>query len=223
MRLGEVVQHVEDGPGGVRVTTSAGVHEAGRAIVALPLGVLAAGDVAFDPPLPPAVLDALSAVDPGALTTVAVRLDEPLAPEGTEFASLAADVGTWAVLDDALEAPVLVGWAVGAAAERLAADDATVVAEALGALAAALGGRVPAPRWSAVARWGDDPFARGGRSFVPAGVDPSVRAVLGGAVSERLLLAGEACSTQWPGTVHGALASGEREAQRCIALMRDEN
>ncbi len=223
VRLGEVVQHVEDGPGGVRVTTSAGVHEAGRAIVALPLGVLAAGDVAFDPPLPTAVLDALSAVDPGALTTVAVRLDEPLAPEGTEFASLAADVGTWAVLDDALEAPVLVGWAVGAAAERLAADDATVVAEALGALAAALGGRVPAPRWSAVARWGDDPFARGGRSFVPAGVDPSVRAVLGGAVSERLLLAGEACSTQWPGTVHGALASGEREAQRCIALMRDEN
>jgi polyamine oxidase len=223
VRLGEVVEQVAHGPDRVRVTTTAAVHEAERAIVALPLGVLAGGAVHFDPPLPAAVLDGLQALDPGAVTTVAVRLDEPLAPAGVEFASLAADVGTWAVLDDAHESPVLVGWAVGDAAARLPDDDAAVVHDALGALARALGVPAPEPTWSAVVRWGDDPFALGARSFVPAGVDPGVRTALGGAVSERLLLAGEASSTEWPATVHGAVASGEREAQRCMTLMRSEN
>ncbi len=167
---------------------------------------------------PTAVLDGLHALDPGAVTTVALRLEEPLAPAGVEFASLAADVGTWAVLDDAHESPVLVGWAVGDAAARLPDDDAAVVRDALGALARALGVPAPEPSWSAVVRWGDDPFALGARSFVPAGVDPGVRAALGGAVSARLLLAGEASSTEWPATVHGAVASGEREAQRCMTL-----
>jgi monoamine oxidase len=74
--------------------------------------------------------------------------------------------------------------------------------------------------WSAVARWGDDPHTLGGVSFVPVGVDPAQRRALGGLVSPRLLLAGEAGATEHPGTVHGALRSGEREAARCMDLMR---
>ena len=77
------------------------------------------------------------------------------------------------------------------------------------------------PVWSAVARWAEDPHALGAVSSLPPGAAPSLRQALGGAVSPRLLLAGEAGAGAHSGTMHGALRSGEREAARCLALMRD--
>jgi monoamine oxidase len=129
-------------------------------------------------------------------------------------------VGAWAAFDDVAGEPVLVGWAVGSAADALPADDAEAVAGALACLAARLGRTAPDPTWAAVARWADDPYTLGATTFVPAGADPALRVALAGMASPRLLLAGEAGATDHPGTVHGALGSGEREASRCIDLMR---
>ena len=52
IRLGERVERVGYGPAGVEVATTGGLHTAAHAIVTLPLGVLQAGSVAFDPQLP---------------------------------------------------------------------------------------------------------------------------------------------------------------------------
>jgi monoamine oxidase len=71
-----------------------------------------------------------------------------------------------------------------------------------------------------VARWSDDPHALGSISSVPPGADPRLRAALAGAITPRLLMAGEAGASAHAGTVHGALMSGEREAARCMAIMR---
>ena len=226
VRLGEEVLHVDHGGRGVRVHTTLGEYRVDRAIVALPIGVLAAGTVSFDPPLPDEVLAALQAIDPGRLTTVAARLAEPLLPSLAEFvagpAERPGEIAAWAALDDAVGEPVLVGWAAGAAADAVLPDDDEAVQAALGALATRLGRPVPEVRWSAVARWDEDPHARGAVSFVPAGVAPAQRRALGGLLSPRLFLAGEAGASVHPGTVHGALQSGEREAARCMDLMRAE-
>jgi polyamine oxidase len=223
VRLGEEVLVVEHGGDEVRVLTRNGEHRADRAIVALPVGVLASGAVRFDPPLPETTQSALATVAAGRLATIALRLDRPIAPSGAEFLTAPAlapgELGSWAVRD-APGAHIVVGWAVGAGIEQLEGDDAAVAERALEALARRLGAAPPAIVWSAVRRWSRDPFARGGISSVPPGADPAVRTALAGAVSPRLLLAGEAGASSHAGTVHGALMSGEREATRCMEIMR---
>ena len=56
--------------------------------------------------------------------------------------------------------------------------------------------------------WSADPWARGSYSFLARGASPADREVLAQPVHDRVLLAGEACSHDFPATVHGALLSG---------------
>ncbi|WP_448002899.1 FAD-dependent oxidoreductase [Agromyces bauzanensis] len=71
---------------------------------------------------------------------------------------------------------------------------------------------VPEPTVMQRSRWADDPFARGAFSFDAVGSTPELREALGEPVSERLVFAGEACSTDAPGTLQGARDSGLRAA-----------
>ena len=160
------------------------------------------------------MLAALAAIDPALLTTVAVRLEEPLRRPGrSSRGPRPRESATWAVLDDALEEPVLVGWAVGAAAARLpdrrrGRRDARRSAPS----PRGLGVPVAGADLGAVARWGDDPFARGAaRSSRPAST-PTCGAALGGAVAPRLLLAGEASQHGVAGD--RARRAGERQSAR---------
>ncbi|MFD7869478.1 FAD-dependent oxidoreductase [Microbacterium sp. NPDC059771] len=69
---------------------------------------------------------------------------------------------------------------------------------------------VPAPAGSIRSTWTTDPFALGAASFTPVGVLADSRAALGRPVDDRLFFAGEATDEDAPGTVRGAIASGER-------------
>ncbi|GAA4369930.1 flavin monoamine oxidase family protein [Agromyces bauzanensis] len=71
---------------------------------------------------------------------------------------------------------------------------------------------VPKPTAMERSRWADDPFARGAFSFDAVGSTPELREALGEPVSDRLVFAGEACSTDAPGTLQGARDSGLRAA-----------
>ena len=71
------------------------------------------------------------------------------------------------------------------------------------------GSATPAPRAAQVTRWARDPYAGGAYSFYAVGSSPADREALarpeaGGA----LRFAGEACSVDYFGTVHGAFISG---------------
>ena len=93
---------------------------------------------------------------------------------------------------------------------------------ALAGLAAACGGptstapmrrtTVPDPTGWIVTRWRRDPFALGSYSHLAAGATPADRETLARPIDDRLFLAGEATSVDFPGTVHGALLSGRRAA-----------
>ncbi len=68
-------------------------------------------------------------------------------------------------------------------------------------------------------RWAEDPFALGSYSYLAVGSSPADRDALAEPIDDRLLFAGEATSSGgYPGTVHGALRSGVREAERVGAL-----
>ena len=77
--------------------------------------------------------------------------------------------------------------------------------------------RVPAPTASLVTRWDTDRWSRGSYSALPAGVRPSVRRTLANAIlGNRIVLAGEYASTEYPSTTTGAYLSGRHAVQRLL-------
>ncbi len=64
--------------------------------------------------------------------------------------------------------------------------------------------------------WGSDPWAKGSYSAARPG-QADQRAVLAEPVSPTLCFAGEACSREHYGTLHGAWQSGRKAARRLIA------
>jgi monoamine oxidase len=68
-----------------------------------------------------------------------------------------------------------------------------------------------------VCDWQADRFANGAYSFVPVNALPAQRA-LGAPVADTLFFAGEATDAEGAsGTVHGALATGERAAVELLS------
>ena len=72
----------------------------------------------------------------------------------------------------------------------------------------------PTPVAAQVTRWSQDPFALGSYSFHAVGSSPATRRALAGADWDgRLVFAGEATSSDYPGTAHGAFLSGQAAAR----------
>jgi monoamine oxidase len=223
VRLGHIVAAIRHGDGGVRVETSQGSFTAARAIVTLPLGVLKAGRVAFDPPLGADKTRALSRLGSGVLNKLCLRFDERFWPDDAEvFGRLGGAPGQFATAINVgayLDSPVLVWLHAGSAARRAEAlGDEQPVAEATAALRRMFGARAAAPRAWIATRWASDPFSLGSYSHLPPGASSADRAALAAPIGDRLFCAGEATDRDHPATIHGALASGRREAARVRLL-----
>ncbi|HKP73559.1 MAG TPA: NAD(P)/FAD-dependent oxidoreductase [Pyrinomonadaceae bacterium] len=212
---------------------------AARAVVTLPLGVLQAsegerGAVNFDPELTDK-RDAVRRLEMGQAVRVVLRFREPfwqsieLMGEGARRESLRewGFIHTdnewlpswWTQLP--VRAPVLVGWAGGATAEKLARHGAEFTVErAKDDLARLLGvarARIDEELEATYAHdWHADPFARGAYSYVPVG-GLEAQQTLAEPVEETLFFAGEATNLEGHlGTVHGALSTGVRAAREVI-------
>ncbi|CAN5636900.1 FAD-dependent oxidoreductase [soil metagenome] len=204
------VTRISHNDNGVRIETSHGTVTADRVIVTVPLGVLKAETIVFDPPLPAAKRDAITRLGFGLLNKVVLAFDEPFWPESRPMIGL---VGAQEPVSDVVNGlifagkPLLVGLRGGHAAwtrESLSDDDA--VAEVIAAFDA------PEPTGALVTRWGTDPHARGSYSFIAVGSSPDDMRALGEPIGERVMFAGEATNPEFFGTFHGAYMSGLREA-----------
>ncbi len=204
---------------------------ASAAVIALPLGVLQAGVVRFDPELA-AKRSALEGLAAGPVIKVLLRfgsafwetIDRGRYRNAAFFQSAAAPIPTfWTALP--LRVPLLTGWAAGPKAAALAgAGERAIVRAAVASLEALFGVR---RRWGArlvaayVHDWQEDELARGGYSYVVSGRADDARAALAAPLERTLYFAGEAADTAGEsGTVAGALQSGLRaggEAARALA------
>jgi monoamine oxidase len=207
---------------GVSVETLRGRVTARSAIVTVSTGVLAAGAIAFDPPLPPEVLSSIHALPMGLAMKVALRatgpdrLDLPLHCSVDRQVKRSGDptmgFQCWPYKRDYVQ-----GWVGGPVAWELArAGEAAAVDFALGQLRALFGSRVDrlfGGGQTLVTRWDADPFVRGAYSFVRPG-DADARIALAQPLADgRLLFAGEACHNGMAGTVAGAWISGQDAAR----------
>lgn len=221
IRLGQPVTRIEHGAGGVTVSGPGGVYRADQAVVTLPLGVLKAGAVAFDPPLPEGHRQAIGRLGMGVLSKLWLRFDRvrwgeqahwlgalgPRPGEWTAFVNLAPQTGQ----------PLILAFNAGDFGRRAEAmDEARAVADCMASLRRILGPDLPDPVAWQRSSWSADPWARGSYSYRPPGASAKDHALLATPASARLLLAGEHCHARYPATVHGAWLSGVAAAERIL-------
>lgn len=225
VRLGQRVSAVAFSSSGVTVTANGEPVVGTRAVVTLPLGVLRADTVAFTPALPERKRAAIQSLRMTTLNKIVLQFPARFWPEDAHYVNVLRESrdapATFLNLDLPLGTPTLMGFTGGDTARNLeAASDADLSALAVDVLRSVFGSSVPDAVASVRSRWQADPFAHGAYSAVPPGSGASDYDVLAEPVADRLFFAGEATTSAYPATVHGAFITGEREADRIIALLR---
>lgn len=210
----EAVRRVSDG---VDVQTNRGVIRADQVIVTVPLGVLRAGAIAFDPPLPAGHRTAISRLKMGRYEKLLLQFDDVFWDD-VDLIQVAQAPGEpfsgWFNLQRPLGEPVLVALNGGAAARALnGLSTQQRAARGLTVLRTLYGDSVPTPTAAISTDWMRDPYARGAYSYTPVGASPDDREQLSAGIDGRLWLAGEATDPVRHSTVHGALAAGRRAAR----------
>jgi monoamine oxidase len=215
IRLNSPVAQVRWNGPGVEVELASGERLRGdRVIVTVPLGVLKAGGICFTPDLPQDKQAAINRLGMGLLNKHFLRFESAFWPGDIDWHEcLKHEPGRWSqwVSFAKAGAPVLLGFTGTDAARQVEVqDERAILAEATATLRDMFGSATPSPITAQVTRWARDPLAGGSYSFYAVGSSPADRQALarpesGGALS----FAGEACSTDYFGTVHGAFLSGQ--------------
>ena len=219
-----VVSRVEWGEGGVVVTTREGHVYRGRSVVVtLPVGVLQAGDIEFDPPLPPQKMAALAGLGMGPVAKFVYRFAEQLTPEEIHAIYAAGNPPMWwspSAPQPDTEAFVWSALVSGdGLIELLRYGEEEALELALEAFRLEVGRPGLRPLAAHLVDWYSDPHSRGGYSHVRPG-HHGAREELA-EPTPPLFWAGEATAPEErAATVHGAILSGERaavEVRRALA------
>lgn len=237
VRLGAPVESIRYGGGGgteVEVLTASERFTADAAIVTVPLGVLKAGAIRFDPPLPAPRRAAIARIGFGhdaagrdaVMNKVVLRFEARFWPATTERCiSLPPDparrgrFSAWLNLEPVAGVPLLMTFSNGRAAVEFDRErsDEEVCAEALAVLARWTGVQPPQPAACAVTRWLSDPWARGAYSYASIRSSDADRHLYAVPLGGRVYFAGEGTQARDYGTVQAAVRSGEEAA---LALFR---
>ena len=223
IRLADPVTTIAYDEEGVAVTTQSGVtHTASHVIVTVSQGVLNAGHIGFDPPLPRWKTNAIEKLDMASLEKVILTFNEMF---WTEFEGDAAvyldreNPGRFPVFIDMTKTagkPTLAclygGRFSRAAVETMTEDE--IRQGAIDALATLLQRPIPEPKATFVTQWQKDEFALGSYIYMTVDASPADMDDLSRPVEGRVLFAGEGTHFDYIGTASSAMLSGIREAER---------
>jgi polyamine oxidase len=226
VRLGEAVTAIQHSAASCTVTTASGTYPADYVICTLPLGVLQAGAVRFDPPIPNDQAQAIARMGMGNLGKVMLEFASSPWGGGVNWFLSLKSTPPWGVAFSTLDAVhpgrhILTMWHSGSLARsREDMSDDEVVRIALAEIRHAAGEPYPVPLRARVTRWGTDPFSRGAYSFPKVGSSAADVAAHARPIGNRVFFAGEATSAAYFGTVHGAILTGRREAAKVLAAAK---
>lgn len=221
IRLSTPALRVDWGSGRVEVATHDGSFRGASAVITVPVGVLASGDLEITPPLPEPNTTALSRLEMNRFEKVFLRFPERFWDEGVYAVRQQGPEGrwwhSWYDLTSLHGEPTLLTFAAGpAAAETRGWDDDRVAESVLRQLRRLYGTVVPAPTGVHRTAWQDDPWARGSYAYMTRGSVTADHDALATPVGGRVHIAGEATWTDDPATVSAALLSGHRAAERIL-------
>lgn len=222
IRLGQVVQRINNYAQGVRVTTTTGVeYEAIRLCCTVPLGVLKRNSISFEPPLPKTKRLAIERLGMGVLDKIVLIFPERFWDTTTWLRNDGPEIGLWPEwvdLTGVIGRPALMGFTAATQAEQLERlSDQAILTSALNQLKRCYPQRtIPAPKDVLLTRWNEDPFACGSYSFLAMGSNPGMRDDLAKRW-DAVVFAGEAVSTEYPATMQGAYLSGIKAADALLS------
>ncbi len=222
IRLQTVVSAVTYGNAGVTVKTATETFTGDRVVMTVPLGVLKAGDITFDPALPADKLSAISRLGFGVLNKVWLEFPSVFW-DNTDIHNYFSDskghFNEWVNWHKGSGKKYLLGFNAAAyGVEIEGKTDEEIVAEAMSILRLMWGNSIPDPVSQVITRWNSDPYAKGSYSYIKVGSSVADRTTLANAVADRLYFAGEATDKDHAATVNGAYDSGVREAAKIVAL-----
>ncbi|GBG93018.1 hypothetical protein CBR_g58179, partial [Chara braunii] len=207
--------------GGVQVVTEdMGSFVADAAIITVPIGVLQAKRITFNPSLPDWKQMAIDATAVGNENKVALLFEKPFWPN-VEFLGIVAptpyECSYFLNWHKATGNPVLVFMPAGSLANDLEMLPDEKVVEFVMSKLRCMFPKAPVtdPLQYRVTRWGTDEDSLGCYSYDKVGLSETNMEALGQSVGP-LFFAGEAMS-DFMGTVHGAFSSGIRAAEECRA------
>ncbi|XP_071731275.1 probable polyamine oxidase 4 [Rutidosis leptorrhynchoides] len=224
IRLNHRVTRISNGPNDVVVTVEGGkTFVADAAVITVPIGVLKANLIEFEPKLPEWKVSAISDLGFGNENKIALHFDNVFWPNvellGT-VAETSYSCGYFLNLHKATGHPVLVYMAAGRFAydlEKLSEEEAANFAMLQ---LKKMFPEATQPVQYLVSRWGTDPNSLGCYSYdvvgKPTDIYDRLRAPLG-----NLFFGGEAVSMENQGSVHGAYSSGVAAAENCRKLLME--
>ncbi|KAJ4977247.1 hypothetical protein NE237_002353 [Protea cynaroides] len=218
IRLNHRVTQIARSYNGVKVTVEDGrTFVADAAVIAVPLGVLKAKGIKFEPKLPDWKEDAIADLGVGIENKIALHFDKVFWPN-VEFlgvvASTSYECSYFLNLHKATGHPVLVYMPAG----QLAQDTEKMSDEAAASFAfMQLKNIIPdasEPIQYLVSHWGTDTNSLGSYTYDLVGKPHDLYERLRIPV-DNLFFAGEATSVNYPGSVHGAYSTGLMAAEDC--------
>lgn len=218
IRLNHRVTKISNGYNKVMVTVEDGTNFiADAAILTVPVGVLKANLIEFEPKLPEWKVAAVSDLGVGNENKIALQFREVFWPN-VELLGIVApssyDCGYFLNLHKATGHPVLVYMAAGRFAYDLEKLSEESAANFVMSQLKKMFPKATEPVQYLVSRWGTDPNSLGCYSYdlvgMPEDVYDRLRAPLG-----NLFFAGEAVSMENQGSVHGAYSAGVMAAENC--------
>ena len=215
--LGHEVKQIDYSGARVDVLTNQGSFQANQVLVTVPLGVLHAGRIAFNPTLPRSKREAIRQTRMGVFNKIFLKFDSVFWGDDYELIGyMGSQESDWPEIVNFHKIaglPVLLAFSAGAAgAANEQRGHAELVACLMDCLRKMYGPHIPEPSGALITRWNQDPFSLGSYSYTPVGAKQSQRRQIGMPVENRVFFAGEATSQFFPSTVHGAFLSGVRAA-----------
>lgn len=222
IKLSHIVSTVEyDAEDGVTVTTDKGAFEADYCICAVPLGVLKANKIKFDPELPGGYKSSIGKIGFGSVTKLALKFDEPFWDTEAQYFGITTEPkgrwNYWLNYRTFSNENILLGLSVGdyaLTADRM--SDSEMVEDALEVLRNVWEDDVGTPTQVLATHWAEDPYTLGAYAFPQPGNRKSDFDDLGEPIEDCLILAGEHTIFDYAGTTHGAFMTGVRAAEYII-------
>ncbi|KAL5164274.1 putative polyamine oxidase 4 [Glycine soja] len=225
IRLNHRVKKISSGYNKVMVTVEDGRNfVADAAIITVPIGILKANLIEFEPKLPDWKVSAISDLGVGNENKIALRFDKVFWPNVELLGTVAPTsytCGYFLNLHKATGHPVLVYMVAGRFAYDIEKLSDEAAANFVMQQLKKMFPNASKPVQYLVSRWGTDPNSLGCYSYdlvgKPTDVYDKLRAPLG-----NLFFGGEAVSLDNQGSVHGAYSAGLMAAENCESYMLEK-